>query len=283
MKAYQLKILLKNSKPPVWRRCRIPAGITFSQLALILEHITESGACAEYEYEFYQAGIQVREWQGETGRAASFRYDCLCASDTFIDGLADQEEWFTFRPGDGRQYRVEIEERREEPIRCPVVVKQKAAPQGPGWSDLETVNGELSQRCPLQWGEPDYRTFAELAEESKEGKYGITVACRPEDRTERRQVSAESKMRTFANTVMQEYVDAITEKIMGEHKGTGEGEMMDADALQDLLEKAEWQIKRDIREKMLGRDMREGHSRHPGVKEFLMGETKSTLLRWPRT
>ena len=75
MKAYQLKILLKNSKPPVWRRCRIPAGITFSQLALILEHITESGACAEYEYEFYQAGIQVREWQGETGRAASFRYD----------------------------------------------------------------------------------------------------------------------------------------------------------------------------------------------------------------
>ena len=48
--------------------------------------------------------------------------------------------------------------------------------------------------------------------------------------------------------------------------------------LQDLLEKAEWQIKRDIREKMLGRDMREGHSRHPGVKEFLMGETKSTLL-----
>ena len=149
MKAYQLKILLKNSKPPVWRRCRIPAGITFSQLALILEHITESGACADYEYEFYQAGIQVREWRGETGQAASIHYDCLCASDTFIDGLADREKWFTFRPGDGRQYRVEIEERREEPIRCPVVIQQKAAPQGPGWLDLETVNGELSQRYPL--------------------------------------------------------------------------------------------------------------------------------------
>ena len=93
MKAYQLKILLKNSKPPVWRRCRIPAGITFSQLALILEHITESGACADYEYEFYQAGIQVREWRGETGQAASIHYDCLCASDTFIDGLADRERF----------------------------------------------------------------------------------------------------------------------------------------------------------------------------------------------
>ena len=26
MKAYQIKIILKNSKPPVWRRCLIPVG-----------------------------------------------------------------------------------------------------------------------------------------------------------------------------------------------------------------------------------------------------------------
>ena len=30
MKAYQLKIAIKNSKPLVWKRCRVPAGITFS-------------------------------------------------------------------------------------------------------------------------------------------------------------------------------------------------------------------------------------------------------------
>lgn len=26
MKAYQLKIAIKNSKPLVWKRCRVPAG-----------------------------------------------------------------------------------------------------------------------------------------------------------------------------------------------------------------------------------------------------------------
>ena len=53
IKAYRIKIILKNSKPPVWRRCLIPAGITFSQLAMILEDIVESERCAGYEYEFY--------------------------------------------------------------------------------------------------------------------------------------------------------------------------------------------------------------------------------------
>ena len=57
MKACQVKILLKNAKPPVWRRCLIPTGITFSQLALILEEITESEQSAAYEFEFYQARV----------------------------------------------------------------------------------------------------------------------------------------------------------------------------------------------------------------------------------
>ena len=108
MKAYQIKIILKNSKPPVWRRCLIPAGITFSQLALILEDIVESERCDGYEYEFYQAGIRVREWKEGERQAATYYYDFQCASDTFIDSLADKETWFTFRPGDGSEYRARL-------------------------------------------------------------------------------------------------------------------------------------------------------------------------------
>lgn len=52
MKAYQLKIAIKNSKPLVWKRCRVPAGITFSQLAPILEVVTETEENARYEFEF---------------------------------------------------------------------------------------------------------------------------------------------------------------------------------------------------------------------------------------
>ena len=91
MRAYQIKIILKNSKPPVWRRCLIPAGITFSQLALILEDVVESERCAGYEYEFYQAGVRVREWKEGERQAATYYYDFQCASDTFIDSLADKE------------------------------------------------------------------------------------------------------------------------------------------------------------------------------------------------
>lgn len=39
MKAFQLKIAIKNSKPPIWRRVIVPAGITFSQLSLILNEV----------------------------------------------------------------------------------------------------------------------------------------------------------------------------------------------------------------------------------------------------
>ena len=101
MKAYQIKIILKNSKPPVWRRCLIPAGITFSQLALILEDIVESERCDGYEYEFYQAGLRVREWREGERQAATYGTTIISAlpirSST---DLADGEAWFTFRPGD---------------------------------------------------------------------------------------------------------------------------------------------------------------------------------------
>ena len=164
MKAYQIKIILKNSKPPVWRRCLIPAGITFSQLALILDDIVESDQYAGYEYEFYQAGIHVREWFEGEQQMSTGLYDYMCASDTFVDGLADKEEWFTFRPGDGTQYRVEIEKRLPDPIACPLIIKEKANSQECCWQDMEIVNRRLEQRYPIRYGEPDYRMYQSLKE-----------------------------------------------------------------------------------------------------------------------
>ena len=61
MKAYQLKMIVKNTKPPVWKRFLLPAGITFSQLAVILEEAAEETPADRYEFEFYQAGIHLRE------------------------------------------------------------------------------------------------------------------------------------------------------------------------------------------------------------------------------
>ena len=212
IKAYQIKIILKNSKPPVWRRCLIPAGITFSQLAMILEDIVESERCAGYEYEFYQAGVRVREWKEGERQAATYYYDFQCASDTFIDSLADKEAWFTFRPEDGRQYRAEIEKRLSEAVSHPVIIKEKTGLQECGWRDAGTVNRELEQRYPIHYGEPDYRTFEELREDVEHSNRGLTGACRPKDKTDRNNPSGKTVMRAFADIIMQRHINEQEEK-----------------------------------------------------------------------
>ena len=39
MKAYQMKIAIKNSHPPIWRRFIVPAGLSFSQLSIVLNGV----------------------------------------------------------------------------------------------------------------------------------------------------------------------------------------------------------------------------------------------------
>ena len=97
MKNYQLKVILKNSKPPLWRRCMIPSGITFTQLGIILEKILECVPNDVYEFEFFQAGIQLREWSEDERELTNYNFDYRSSSDTYIDSLLDQEKWFTFR------------------------------------------------------------------------------------------------------------------------------------------------------------------------------------------
>lgn len=193
MKAYQIKLILKNTKPPVWKRCVIPSGITFSQLALVLDGILETAPQADYEFEFYQAGFQVRERREGENPVRSCRFDCMCASDSYIDEKMEREPWFTFRPGDGSQYRAEIEKSFEEEISSPSVVKQKDSEGVKGWSEADAVNERLRERFSVRYGEPDYRSFEELLEAEKKGENGLRGVSSPADRTERQKKSANTE------------------------------------------------------------------------------------------
>ena len=277
MKAYQLKVILKNSKPPVWRRCLIPAGITFSQLALILEDIVESERYAGYEYEFYQAGIRVREWIEGERQAATFYYDFQCASDTFIDNLADKEAWFTFRPGGGCEYRVEIEKRLSEAVSYPVIIKEKTGPQECGWRDVDTVNRELEQRYPVRYGEPDYRTFEELWEDVEHSNRGLSGARCPKDKTDRNNPSGKTVMRAFSDIIVQRYTNELKEKLIDEAERREKGGDADPNLLRSMLADTAWQMRQDIREQIFGHYVQKEESRHPDIKGFLLEETKDTL------
>lgn len=277
MKSYQIKIILKNSKPPVWKRCVIPAGITFSQLALILEEMVEAEMTADYEYEFYQAGVHVREWKDGERQVTSYRFDYMCASDTYIDSLADKEAWFTFRMGEGCQYRIEIEKRLPEPISYPSVIKQKGCAQIREWTDTDTMNERLRQRYPIHYGEPDYRNFDELRKDPEIKNKGINGAEKPVDRTDRQERSTESKLKDFSEQVIQLYAQQMTEKITSQVKNIKESDDAGVDELRSLLEETEWKMKKEVREKLFGYPGEE-ESREPDIKEFLLGATREELL-----
>lgn len=61
MKAFQMKIVIKNSKPPIWRRVIVPAGITFSQLSMVLNKVMGWCGYHLFEFEFYHLELRIME------------------------------------------------------------------------------------------------------------------------------------------------------------------------------------------------------------------------------
>ena len=201
MKAYQLKIIRKKSKPPVWKRCIIPSGITFSQLVFILAQITEETPTEDYEFEFFQAGIQLREWGEDRPTVRKWNYDYMCASDSFIDSFLDTGGWFTFRTGSGGEYRAEIEKSLPQEKSFPFIIKQAGKPENGEWKDMKTANNRLQERFTVTYGEADYSSFGQLRERLESGSCGLSGVREPEDRLERSRKSARSILKGFADAI----------------------------------------------------------------------------------
>lgn len=157
MKAYQLKIMIKNSHPPIWRRVIVPARLTFSQLSFILNEVM--GWCGGHlsQFEFYHLGIVVEENPEDMDW---FDKEVLDAAETLIEPFLDSEDWFTYLYdfGDYWEHRVEIENILPK-YECnyPVVLKYK------GNTPYEDCGGLHSYYHMLQVLEnPDHIEYEEL-------------------------------------------------------------------------------------------------------------------------
>ena len=53
MEFYKVKITRKGTKPPIWRRCLVPADITFAQMAVVLEEILEYETSSLYGWNAF--------------------------------------------------------------------------------------------------------------------------------------------------------------------------------------------------------------------------------------
>ena len=96
MKAFQLKIVIKNSKPPIWRRVIVPAGITFSQLSMILNEFMGWSGYHSFEVEFYHLELRIIEDADEFMDIGYGPYDYLEASTTYIREYLEENDWFTY-------------------------------------------------------------------------------------------------------------------------------------------------------------------------------------------
>lgn len=123
MKAYQVKIMIKNSKPPIWRRAIIPAGLSFSQLQLVFNEIM--GWCGGHlsMFEFRTLGIRIEEPFDDVLDKYS-----LDAREEIIDEYFEKVDWFSYVYdfGDWWDHRVTVEKVLENyPYNYPKVLKLK--------------------------------------------------------------------------------------------------------------------------------------------------------------
>ena len=56
MGVYQLKITIKGSKPPIWRRVLVPEGMTFGELHKMIQTAFGWSDGHLYEFEFRSEG-----------------------------------------------------------------------------------------------------------------------------------------------------------------------------------------------------------------------------------
>ena len=148
---YQLKITRKGTKPPVWRRCVVAADVTFTKMAAMLEELVQYPAGSQYEIEFFQKKIQIREnGDGE----AKNNFTLLNAADTETAELMDSGKWFTFRQygadKEAPEYRVDIEKKEEGTAETPSVVKEVKAEDDPYWSEAPEKKASVAVETEVE-------------------------------------------------------------------------------------------------------------------------------------
>lgn len=159
MKAYQLKIMIKDSKPPIWRRIVVPAGLTFSQLQLIINRSFSWSGYHLGSFEFPRLGIRIEEPMEDFDDFAHFGWGRTYedARETFIDEFFDFTDkcTYVYDFGDWWEHKITVEKILEDyPHKYPAALKVK----GPN----------LPEDCGGIWG---YYDIQERLEDENDPEY----------------------------------------------------------------------------------------------------------------
>ena len=223
MRAFQIKIAIRNSKPPVWRRVIIPAGITFSQLSLILNKVMGWSGDQHFRYEFYHSELCILE--GADRFADGYKtYDSLEASNTYIREYLEDNEWFTYIYGtDGQwKHRVTVEKIIDDyEDNYAKVMKYKGdclAADGEGNSTdrtgdaVEVINDELKTTLFYIWGRGEKRKQQEICQELNSGMNGLQAAKK--DKNKKNQINRSKRHQV--DDAFKKFAEAIRSSVYNE-------------------------------------------------------------------
>lgn len=297
MMFFQVKAIRKGTKPPVWRRCYIPSGITFTQLALLLEVILELPETERFEIEFYGKKERLIEWKEDDEEARDFYYSYRNASDTCVDEWLMNEPWFTFRirgrKGEYPEYRVEVEKAlenitfrnaEEKQLNYPLIIKESSLQNDPYWSDGREMNRHLEETYFLMEAEAHYHTFAQV-QEVRDRKQGIE--------TVREMVSRDIHGRKSANVLLGELTEQLQNQLFNRASEEMQKELrfdQDTDEILSTKEEQEAIMERSIAraaletQKNMKKELKErfflsgGNTvHHANLEEMLKSYTKQEL------
>ncbi len=171
MKAYQIKIVINHSHPPIWRRAIIPANLSFAQLGVVLDIVM--GWCGYHlsAFEFYHLGIMFEDMP-EDGFWGE--YDIYDSKDYMIESYLDEQEWFTYVYdfGDDWRHRVTVEKILPDyEYTYPVVVKYKGDTP---FEDCGGIYGYYETLDILKSpSHPRYEELTQWVEDSLTGVYDM--------------------------------------------------------------------------------------------------------------
>lgn len=171
MKTYQLKIIIKKTKPPVWWRVIVPAGITFSTLAFLLDGLTQNEPNNRFLFEFYRKVHLFEASENVPLKPRNPECDAREASDTFIDDYFDVEKWVSYSQN-GTSYRVEIESTGDNDPHNSLLLLKTTADNG------SEVNNSLLSNYTVSEGEPSFVKYSEITT-APNGKYHILSSKTP--------------------------------------------------------------------------------------------------------
>ena len=198
MKEYQCKIVIKNSKPPVWWRCMIPGDISFSALSIILDELT--GTKCEGDFSFDMLRV-ARIWEPTKGKPlkADYYHAAYSAAHTSLKTVFDLGKTVNYRCGD-QTYRIEIEN-AEDGFKHPMVLLLKV----PWHVDGLELSQYLDRRIHISKENGSIPLNRhEIEKASKKGTIQIgIVQTNSED---------EEIVKPSTQTIMRKFVDALLQK-----------------------------------------------------------------------